>query len=66
MHGPVGEADNHRWLANAQLYAADLASFGFADIHVISLRDDAEDPVWTRAKEKFRHLISGTNSRWTH
>lgn len=63
MHGPNGEQDNHYWLAMGHRYAADLASLKFAEIHVLSLRDDADEPVWDRAKQLLREAVEGAASR---
>ncbi len=63
MHGPVSFKDNHRWLEMGHRYASDLTDLGFAEIHVVSLQDDAESPVRDRASQILRENVSGAVQR---
>lgn len=63
MHGPNDERDNHFWLAMGHRYAADLASLGFAEVHVLSLRDDADEPIRRRGTELLKQDVEGASAR---
>lgn len=63
MHGPEDSSNNHRWLEMGHRYASDLASLGFAEIHVHSLQDDATDPIRNRNSEILRSEIIGAKTR---
>lgn len=63
MHGPVEQTENQRWYEMGHRYGADLAAIPFAEIHVISLQDDADRPLRDRNTEILRHEISGAKSR---
>jgi hypothetical protein len=50
MHGPVGDADNTKWMAMAEQYKKDLNYlFPLHSFHIVSLRDDA--PTQTRDEQ---------------
>ena len=67
FHGPVLPADNHLLMANAHRLAASLSTMGFAEVHPVSLRDDAIragfPDIWHRAVEIFRGHVRGAESR---
>ncbi|MBI4403047.1 MAG: hypothetical protein HY537_02730 [Deltaproteobacteria bacterium] len=63
MHGPNEEWENHMWLMNGHQYAADMARLGFAEIHVLTLRDDCDKSVKERAAEMLRDAVSGAAKR---
>jgi len=63
MHGPIRQADNHRWLEMGHRYASDLSGLGFNAINVVSLQDDAEPPIRNRATALFRHHVQEATSR---
>lgn len=63
MHGPVEDHEDHLWRAMGHRYAAEIATQKYGEIHVVSLRDDAEAPVRQRATELLRQAVDGAASR---
>lgn len=69
MHGPNSESYNHLWLADGQRYASDLSELEFAEVNVITMRDDTDKEQtglkkkWDRAKQIFRGHIEGAYQR---
>ena len=58
MHGPVRDADNERWLEMGRRYADEIQDqVGVAAVHVISLRDDAPDPIRSQATADLRAVV---------
>ena len=55
-HGPVGDDDNARWLADLGALSAHVQ--GYASVDVLSLRDDAPAPVRDAATAELRAMVS--------
>jgi sirohydrochlorin ferrochelatase len=59
-HGPVGDDDNRRWLADMASLATRIADTErFAAIEYLTLRDDAPAAVRDRATKELRTVVSG-------
>lgn len=57
-HGPNPEEDNEKWLADLQAIAELLKPrTSFKRIEYLTVRDDANDEIRTRAKLEFRALV---------
>lgn len=62
-HGPVEDAENDRWLANMSRLAAVMRKdTTFARIDVITVRDDAGEPVRAVATKELRGLVEQARS----
>lgn len=59
-HGPTGEADNARWLADLQTLAGHLD--GYASVDILSLRDDAKAPVREQATADLRAKVGAAHA----
>ncbi|HXE80483.1 MAG TPA: CbiX/SirB N-terminal domain-containing protein [Vicinamibacterales bacterium] len=58
-HGPVGEEENRRWLADMESIAARMRkAHPFASIDCLTLRDDAPKPIRDAATAELRQLVS--------
>lgn len=58
-HGPVSDAENALWLADMGRLAARLASaISFARVDVLTVRDDAPEPVRTVAAAELRTVVA--------
>lgn len=58
-HGPNEEDDNERWLADMRSLARVVGEHErFASIDVLTLRDDAEEPVRNAATAELRRIVS--------
>lgn len=57
-HGPVGDAENRRWLADmASLAARVHQAERFAAVEYLTLRDDAPKPIRDRATAELREVV---------
>src|SRR5690606_17547573 len=57
-HGPTGEEDNRRWLADMESLAARLtATERFASLQYLTVRDDAPKEVRDAATEELRGIV---------
>lgn len=57
-HGPNDEADNRRWLDQLQRHADEIqGQFGFRRVAVLTLRDDAPQPIRDAATEELRATV---------
>lgn len=62
-HGPVEDAENDRWLANMSRLASVMRKdTTFARIDVITVRDDAGEPVRAVATKELRGLVEQARS----
>lgn len=58
-HGPTGDDENRRWLADMKSLAEQIASVErFASIDYLTLRDDAPRAVKDRATAEIRELVA--------
>jgi hypothetical protein len=58
MHGPVDDNHNIKWMEMAQKYIRDISYiFPVKKYHIISLRDDAADPVRDAATKELQTLV---------
>lgn len=58
-HGPVGDDENRRWLADMASLATRVSQAErFAAIEYLTLRDDAPKPVRDRATEQLRGIVT--------
>ena len=55
-HGPVGDEDNARWLADLGALSGHVT--GYASVDVLSLRDDAPAPVRDAATAQLRAMVT--------
>jgi hypothetical protein len=57
-HGPTPESDNQKWLADLHVLADRMkAKTTFHRIDYLTVRDDAPEPIRTKAAEEFRGLV---------
>jgi sirohydrochlorin cobaltochelatase len=61
-HGPVSDQENARWLADMNMLA-DLMkrSSGFKQLEVLTVRDDAPEPVRSQATAELRRVVERAN-----
>ena len=59
-HGPVGDEDNARWLADLGALSAHVQ--GYASVDVLSLRDDAPAPVRDAATAQLRGKVTAARA----
>lgn len=58
-HGPVGDDENRRWLADMASLATRVSqSESFAAIEYLTLRDDAPKPIRDQATAELRNLVT--------
>jgi hypothetical protein len=56
-HGPSSDDDNQRWLTDMKRLAPLVAAGGFGRVECLTVRDDADDAVWDRAKAELRQRV---------
>jgi sirohydrochlorin cobaltochelatase len=57
-HGPVSNEENDRWLADMRLLVDIMrAKSGFSRIEYLTVRDDAPEPIRSRATEELRAVV---------
>lgn len=57
-HGPNGDADNQKWLADMRSLAARLiAQEKYPAVDYLTVRDDALKPVWEQARAELRAVV---------
>jgi sirohydrochlorin ferrochelatase len=59
-HGPVTDRENEKWLADLASVAGRVsAATSFADVKYLTVRDDAPEPIRSRATAELREMVSG-------
>lgn len=57
-HGPNADVDNLRWLASMAEFARVIKQDGaFRDVMIVTIRDDALQPIQEEAKRQFREIV---------
>jgi sirohydrochlorin ferrochelatase len=57
-HGPVSDEANHRWLKTMSALAKQIAGNSkFRRIEYLTVRDDATEPIYSRAAAEFRQTV---------
>lgn len=63
MHGPVGDADNAKWMEMAEKYKKDIEYlFPLHSFHIVSLRDDADTDTRDAQTKILREITSNATA----
>jgi len=63
MHGPSGDSDNELWMQMGRDYTNDLSSLGYNSQVVVSLRDDADEPIRNQATKELRGFVAASKAQ---